>query len=461
MRSVSKALRFPLQGLARDSSYRETTYPTEERTYGTPMAVNVIGPCAFEGRNRGGSRPGLKAFTGTQPGAEVSGRWLWPNGEAILWPDGARMIYSVEGPAVTPDGSVIVDQHLRLTATAAKGAIPESVTAFAFYRDRHFVASGSMWYASRTGEYDDFDYGGDGGDVTRPAAGNVSFAGRKAEDITAFIPVGDESVYIATSRSLRVISGEPTTGPAKTVSEFVGIISRDAWCNAEGDIYFMGQNGLYGIVNGTPMLVSQHIPEELKGLASALLVYDPDYGGIHIFTGSGTSASDWFYDIVAKAFWPVRYPSVMRPAKGGTAVIGGVNRVIFLCADGVWRYWDDDTVKENGEFIRSEVAIGPFKCSQGDDSDGMLDRITATLAGGSADVGVGVYMANGAEESVRNAMSSTVSPDSSMTAKAGWNNVFRTRCRGAWATIVLTADGKWAYESLLAVTKLLGGLRNG
>lgn len=455
MRTVQKALRFPLGGLARNLNYRDTTYPSEESVYSTPLASNVIGECAFSSRARGGSRPGMTEFTGTQPSRDAQHKWLWPNGEVIKWSSDSEMVYAVDEPVVMPDGGVVVDQHESFTVNCTKGNVPDTASAVALYRDRLFVASGNMWYASRTTDHGDFDYGGEKDDVTRPVAGTISASAHKGETVTAFMPVGDERMFLATNRRVCVIEGEPTSG-MKTLSEFTGVISHDAWCNADGSVYFVGQNGLYAFAEGGPMLVSSQIPEALRGLASAVLVYDPERKAIHILaTASDGTRTDWFYDIGNKAFWPLSYDSDERPLLGGAAVIGGVNRTVFLCADGSWRYWDDTTDCECESF----VAIGPFKCGTRDDTDGMLDKLTVTLAKGSEDVSVEVYTANSAEMAVYSA--ENCNPERTYTFGGGWNENVHARCRGAWCLLLLRSEGKWAYESITAATKTLGGLRNG
>ena len=437
MRNVPKELKFPLAGLGRDLSYRDSTLPTEERTYATPMAKNVIGSCSFSGRLRGGSRPGLAAVEGIESAS--NGRWLWPNGEKILWPDGKEMSFADYGDGITlPDGSRIFQQH----------------RTFTIYRDRLFKAEGSVWMASRTGDFANFDFGADRDDVSRAVAGNIALAGRKGEDITAFAPVNDQVMFIATRRALRMISGEPTSA-VKAISDSVGIVSANAWCFDGQRVYFMGPNGLYGMVPGeSPLILSARLPEDLKGFADATLVYDPENRGIHVF-----GDSDWFYDIEAKAFWPVEYPPTKMPEAGGVAVIGGVNRVVFRGVDGNWYRWDDDAEDDEGESIASTLAIGPFRCGLRDDGDGMLDSVVATLAKGSVDANISVYTAKSAEEAVTRSEDDDFEAMAAFTAHGGWNATCRPRVRGAWCVLVIRATGRWAYESILANIKTWGRLR--
>lgn len=429
MRQAAKLLRFPLGGLAADGPYRDTTYPTEESVYATPMAVNVIGPCALSGRERGGSRPGLRRVTGVA--ASGRARWLWPNGQGIAAGSAALVFADVES-ATLADGTRLALQHPARTV----------------YRDRLVKADGAAWLASRTGDFGDFDFGGEGEDPTRPCAGTLAPAGAKGEAITALCPFGDARLFAATRRRLAVCAGEPS-GAWTTLSENVGIVSADAWCDADGALYFVGPNGLYAVGDGAPILVSQRIPRELRGLSSALLVHDPSYGGIHVFTDEG----DWFYDIARKAFWPMSYPAAKRPTAGFNALVGGEARLVFRCADGEYRRWDDSADADDGTALESRVAIGPFLCGA-NGGDGMLDALDATLAEGSADVSAAVATAHTAERAA-----DADAAELAATLHKGFNPTVRARRRGAWATLVLSSRGRWAYESIIARTKAFGRLR--
>ena len=458
MQSVPKQLRFPLAGVAADIDYRRATLPTEDQDYATPSAVNVVGEAAFEERLRGGSRPGL-ALVGSVA-SSGTGRWLWPNGEKVLWPTGDNVAFSTLGDSVfLPDGSGIIIPHQTYKIPSVSGA-PVSASIATVYRDRLFAAAGTMWYASATGSFSDFDYSSDAGVVTRAAAGNTALAGRIAEPITALAAIDDRMLYIATARSLRLLQGEPTNGTFSVASESVGIISRDAWCRVGGGIFFIGPNGLYGITPGEPpLLLSSRLPLTLKGLASATLVADYERNGVHILMGDNT---EWFYEISTKALWLQQYPVSIAPRMGGHAVIGGVNKTVFRCADGGWRMWSDAADRDEltgsaDAAITSSVVIGPFRNGRRDDVDGMLDEITATLAEDSDDVQMFVHAAHSAEAAVCRAKSGIV--DAEFTVKAGWNRNVRPRVRGAWCCITLASTGKWAFEGLLITTKILGRLR--
>ena len=454
MRSVSKVLHFPFAGLSRSLSVRDNTQPSETRTYGTPLALNVRGSCTFADRKRGGSRPGLAPFG--EVVSSTTGRWLWPNGEPVLWPGGAEMLFRRQQTEYTaPDGASIIDSHAVFTVAASRGAAPSSPTAFTFYRARAIVAEEVQWYASAVGDVTDWDYGGDSDNPARAVSGNLALAGRRGEKITAFMAVDDSRLYAATARSLFVMS-DPAAGMQR-VSEFVGCVSANAWCVVHGALYTLSTQGLYRITPGElPLCVDAEIPEALRGASAALLAYDPEEDAIHIFTDLG----DFFFDVGEPAFWPVSIPQYARPSAIARCISGKIDKTLLLGADGTWRTFSATTTKDDSTVtLSSIVAIGPFRTSGRDDEDGMLDTLHMVLATGSADVSLEIYPARTAEAALDKATATTPAPAYTATVGAGFNHTIRPRVRGAWCVIVLRGTGRWAYETATATCKQLGRLR--
>ena len=425
MRSVPKLLHFPLGGLNRALSYRDSTTPSENGVYGTPLAMNVRGRAVYEGRLRGGSRPGLRDL-----GADPSDL----------------------------DGFVYAHPQAPDLPETVSGVVPPSPwSCHAYHRGRLFVANGSVWYCSATGDLSDWDYGADGEVATRAAFGNVALAGRPGGTIRAMFARDDNGLYIATDVGVWIIDGEPTTGRMRSLSTDYGCVSANAWCRDGGArFYFLSSLGLCVVSADMPVtLVSGQIPDELKGLRSATLVNDSDANGIHILTDEG----DWFYEIDSKAFWPEAYAQSVRPVDGAEAVVDGVKRTIFICADGAWRWPDPSCGTDDGEAFGSMVAIGPFRTAARDDEDGMLDCLSATLAADSdGRVEVVAYSSDSPEGAVESA--GTGAGDCRRFGFAGGRNkVTRPRLRGCWCVLVVRSSGKWAYESMTAVVKQLGRLR--
>lgn len=400
MRTSTKTLHFPLAGLDCSRSYGVATEPSENRVYATPLAVNVRGVSVFNGRYRGGSRPGL-------------------------------------GSVVTTDSVEVFDKPT------------------AYFRGRKIYAEGKLWYASRAGEIADFDVSGDGEDPLRPVIDKVGFASLDdAEEITAIFCVNSDELIIATKKSMWAFRGDVTSGPMSLVSEFVGVVSKDAWAYDGLLYYIVSANGIYTYAAGQGVVrISDNVPEELDGITSAICAYDSEFRALHIFTDKG----DWFYDIAAKAWWPQKFHEEHRPRATRVISTASGYKVGFLGGDGKWRAFDKELTDDDGKAFVSYVAIGPIRTGVGNDKDGMLDRLTTTLAQITQDVYCDIYAGKTAEESVLAAKNDKTVR--SLALSEGMNGHFLLRCRGAWVTLVLRSDLPWAFESMTAVVKSLGGLR--
>ena len=458
MRSVPKLLHFPLGGLNRAISYRDSTTPAENGVYGTPDSMNVVGPCPFAGRSRGGSRPGLRRFDVVSDGGD--GVWFWPNGEPVVWPGEGAVEVSFSAPAenfVGPDGTKVINPHAVFVPTASLGSVPKSVSASCFYRARMFVSSGSDWFCSRTGDVADWDYGGDSEDASRAAAGNVALAGARGDDIVAFMPVGDSMLYVATARSLWCIVGEPTSGGMTLVSDSVGCCGPNAWCFDGRNLWFMSYRGLHVLAPGEkPVYFSSSVPG-MSGFGSGtLVVSDNENAGVYVFS---KEAGSWYVDREAKALWPISFADEsMFPVSAAHVMDGGVDRVAVVGGDGVWRVFDPESEDDDGVAIASHVVIGPFRTSTSDDVDGMLAEVYATIGHGSELVTAGIFPANNPEEAV-SAAEEDYGEACTIHLDPTWNRVVRPRVRGPWCAIRLSSAGRWAYESMKITCKSLGRLR--
>lgn len=397
MRSSTKTLHFPLAGLDRSRSYGVATEPSENRVYATPLAVNVRGTDVFGGRYRGGSRPGL---------TEIA----------------------------TPDKPFDV--------------FDKPTT---FYRGRKIYADGKLWYASRSGDITDFNVSGDGDDPSRPVIGKVGFASlNDTEPITAVFCVATSALFVATRRSVWMCEGDVTTGSFVRISSYAGVVSKDAWAYDGTVFYFVSTNGIYAFAPGQGVVrVSDNVPEEISGMTNALVAYDAEPHALHIFTDKG----DWFYDIAAKAWWPQEFHADHRPMAHGVVF----DKVMFLGKDGRYRYFDKQSTSDGEYSIDTVVAIGPIRAGMSEDVDGMISKLSATLAVPSGQVVCDIYVGKSAEESVAATLSKR--PVASVELIGGSNRNFRPRVRGAWVTLVLSSSAPWAFESMMAEFKSLGGVR--
>ena len=442
----------------------------------TPASVNVILRSPRNWDRCGGTRPGLKAFTGTQPTTPTPNHWLWPNGEAILWPNGDNIAFSdIAEKIIMPDGSVLLNPHETFNVGASKGAVPSSFTACAWYRDRMIVSNGTMWYASRIGELTDFDYGGDYADISRPVAGNVALAGHEGETITALAAVADSMLVIATKRSLWRVTGEVTQS-LSPVSEHIGIVSRHAWCWDGVRFWFMSDKGLYAMVAGEPPVnMTPHLEDVVRGWSAATIIFDSERNGLHIFGTDGSgSATDWFYDIENHAMWKLRYAASMRPTSGGLAMLDGMNRVVFLCADGTFRYWEETQTTDDGTDIVSALAMGPVTHTTGDTENAFLAELDFEMDAditSSSGVHASGCIGRTSNEAVKAAVAvvgwaaggasgTSAYEKFSYSVIPGWQKVVRPRIRcNSFAIVLWSTAGRWAISKITAAHRGCGRIR--
>ena len=400
MRTSVKTLHYPSAGLDRSLSFRSATEPSDNRVYATPCALNVRGTDVFGRRFRGGSRP---AFTSVGVGQDQSAE--------------------------------VYDKPT------------------AFYRGRKIYAEGALWYASRAGDLTVFDYGGDGEDPTRAAMGKVGDVVRNdAATITAVFSVDSSAIYISTANTLWVCRDDVTTGTFVRAIPFAGAVSKDAWTFDGQRFYIVSANGVYAYTPGEgASRISTSIPEELCGMTQALCQYDPKYNAIHIFSDAG----DWYFELDAKAWWPQSFHDEHRPVLG--CVFGRKPR--FYCKDGVWREFDEDTTIDDEDHpIESKVVIGPIRCASREDGDGLFDKFTSALAKESGVVAVELYVGKTAEDAVTAAEESRAMAWHESII-GGYSRSCYPRVRGAWVCVRFVSTAPWAFESMTAVTKALGGLR--
>lgn len=462
MRSIApKTLSFPLAGVSQNMNYRKPEAP-----YFSPYACNVRSRCALEGRLRGGSRPGLSAI-GTVK-TQNRGAWQWPNGEPLLWDAQDSITYTLSEDVLTaPDGTQIVNPVSLIRVRANKGAAPEDYTACCVYRDRVFVASGSMWYASRMGDHSDFDYGADAEDVAKAVAGNVAEAGKKGEPITALIPVHDSRLIIATANRMYLLKGDPADGLLEVLSEETGIIAPYAWARHDGTIVFMSKDGVYVMSgDGYPERFSENrMPEELRSIDVdthiVLMAYDPVGLGFHLFItpNDGNDMGDYYFiDLGNKAVWPVMFGNnAHQPVAVCRMKNKGIEEVAMLGSDGVWRKFDPKAQDDDGTPIVSFVVLGVILISPNDVDDAVLAELSGVMAAGSGTVTWEIVSGQSAEEAADKAFLG----DSEVSGQ--WrqhrNPVNRPRLRGPWIAVTLQSEQVWAYEAVVMKSRQLGRLR--
>ena len=478
-KTVQKTLSFPLAGVKRMGSYRR-----QERPYAAPWAMNVRGGGALEGRVRGGSRPGLvNSGSVTVSTQDV---WQWPNGATIQWPDASSLNFDyLVKRSIVSGTTYLVDPSATIDNATSTGDAPPNATVNCIYRDRVIKCKNNIWYASRMGDYTDWDYGANGKDVARAVSGTIELAGQSGLggsvhtglDITAAIPFRDKFVIFATANKLRILNGDPTEGSITTLDEDIGIIAPYGWAFNNEDLAFLSNDGVYiGKIGSRPVRFSEdRIPGQLKNVDvsanTVTMAYDPGARGFHLFiTPASGTGEHYFLDVDKKAIWPVTFgDDGHQPVSAARVKSESLERVIVEGRDGTWREFDDSaTSDDDGTAIESHVLIGPIRMASDDMQDALLAELHGIIAVGSANVTWRVVVDDTAEAAVDAAVadivlvqagSPTVSSDATGTWVAGRNYVTRPRARGAWLVVWISSTGAWAYEAVAFKARQLGRLR--
>jgi hypothetical protein len=186
------------------------------------------------------------------------------------------------------------------------------------------------WWASRAQDPNDWDYFPATITDTDPVAGNTNQTGKLEDIVTALMPYLDDVMFFGGDHTLWKLSGDPAdaNGRFDNVSRQIGVMGPEAWTyDATGNLFFMGQNGLYKVAQGGTQL-EQVGRGKLDDTFSQLdfsanrvrLLYDREWRGVHIFitptSEPSTGSSNYFWDERTKSFWRDVYPA----AHGPTAV---------------------------------------------------------------------------------------------------------------------------------------------
>jgi hypothetical protein len=358
-------LLWPLAGVNKRHSYQAQPPLT------TPSALNVWPDSASEGRQSGGSRPGIGKAHATDLGSEVKGL---ASATYLDGPTVKTRLVAVSGGAVyqeqTLDGALtssasglnsskvimaaVRDQIVYLADhaddqadsagtyapkkynpatgaisawTASDGTIPYGCPIVVLWRDRLVLAGGTTdahgLFFSRQSDPEDFDYTEDDTGAAVNAA--TSEAGQVADIVTACAPHGHACMFVGCPTSLWLVRSDPGAGGwIQNISRKVGIVDRFAWCNTTNSVMaFLSHDGLWlapascSAAQDPTSFSREKIPEELLGVdrstTQVSLAYDVRHRGIYIFltplTAGTEPAQHWYFDWETKSFWPFQFGS--------------------------------------------------------------------------------------------------------------------------------------------------------
>lgn len=414
---ATKEIVFP-SGVGRRLNFRQGA--GRQDRYFAPWSVNVR----------------LEDFTGRLRG----GSWV-PSAAPAIPPSIVTYLTDESGDRITDEAGnqIFVGTDSPITHSsgvqfASPGPnAPASHPAQCIYRGRFVRPSGGVIFASRLGDYTDWNYGADISDSARPFVIQLSEAGEIGANVTALAPHKDAYMLAGTSSSLWVVQGDPTAdGTLRNVSREIGIIGARAWCRDHLDrYYFLSSRGLYTVSpsgDGLQALSEDVIPEQLTGVTNAntVLEYDHATRGVRIHIPQ--AAVSWMFDTERQGFWPFR-------------------------------------VGHTGSY----VAMGPVMLGNGS-TYGRLIQLHGILAQGSVNVTWRVLVADTAEQVAANAklaieaMIAGNPPanihSSGIWAGTGANHRSYPRARGKYMILLLSAaTGNWAYEGANAVIEPSGAWR--
>lgn len=301
----------------------------------------------IQGRERGGSRPGMAKFFNEQLGdvtnrpvrmlntvtyfssgiksrmAAISYGKLYfelTNGVLALAdttggtfnPD--RVIHSAERGQVlyiadhslTPASSItpyqpkkydpVTDNITDWTAATA-GTIPLGCECICLWRDRIVLGGGTTTphglFLARVGDPEDWDFAAD--DAGAAVSMTLSDAGTVGDIVTCLSPHADNCLVVGCASSLWILRGDPGySGSLDVLSQHLGVIDKGAWCKTPESLFvFLSQDGLYFVpaqceaARYPQSLSRERLPRELLGIdkqaTNVVMEYDLIDRGIHLF----------------------------------------------------------------------------------------------------------------------------------------------------------------------------------
>ncbi len=502
-------LQFPMAGLDEAGPYRQ------QPPFGTVSALNVRPPDVYEARRRGGSRPGLSTVdvdetilapsgnptvdvnSVTYMDEDVEGNDIRVTEVVRIRSSEHRYVTSVEWAQklyiAVPEnmkvydplaeGNKVTDWEAEIDPDTSpedtKGEVPEDCFLIARYRDRIFLAGDPphMWYASRTANPLDWDYGQE--DPGRAVAGMNSEAGTVGEPITAMFAYGDSYLVFGCANALWRMRGDPAFGGRiDNISRTVGIVGPHAWTyGPAGELYFLSANGLMMLppgLDGIPQPISQmRLPKQLKGIDPStnrfVLAYDTLAHGLHIFVTNDIDSDDdvaFWYDFGGESFWPVQNRTINneRPIsrgfvdseeEGRKAIFGTVGGPVVAYDSGIL-----DDAEDPNPRLASHVTYGPVMLGGSDYRDGMVSELIGVLADDSNSVRWKIFVGDSAEEAAKKAIANS-GEFASGTWSSGLNYKSRVRARGKAFCLRVESrfNRSWALENIHAVVRNLGAMR--
>lgn len=506
MRQRQIELRFPSAGLSRRMGFQN------QAPYYAADALNVWPSDTETGRERGGSRPGLRSYAtlgGTPRGIRnfnydpgtgfvssviaVVGSTFYRStgstfsslGTGSLAGTGFVSLAPCQQKLFAASGGTInyydpVAGTVTSTITASAGTVPANCNIVVSWVDRLVVAGNPaephVWYMSRLGDFTDWEYGET--DQGSAQAGTNYQGGAIGPPITCLIPHNRGCLIIGSLDAMFSLRGNPNSQGSyiEQISHSVGPISQSAWCRTDKDqLIIMTRDGLYAMDSacGSPpvALSREHLPRELINIDTTSygvhLAYDQMLQAVHIWVTptASTNGTHWLYDMRFGGYWPIQlgaqsfqplavteYPSASTSLRSA---------VLLASKDGTVRQFDYDAENDTDTNFTTSVTMGPIKLSASPDQKAALNRYR-TVTQGAPDIRIRV--ADIAEDS----MDSIDDPQTGGKFLQHQCDDFahHHRFMGHAATVSLgkpsTDDGaSWSMESVVLQTIDAGRMQHG
>jgi hypothetical protein len=268
-------------------------------------------------------------------------------------------------------------RQLRDFEEAVSGSFPARCTLIAAYRNRLILAGGDnafTVYQSRVGDVFDFEFGNEVQSIGQAVAGTTAINGLSPEPITALIPWRDDLLYIGTSESLFVLTGDlGDGGRLDHVDKSQGIAPGYAWCESPvGIYYFSGRGGVMLVSpSGLRMVSAGAIQRRLEEIDLAANRIEMAYNWIdktvHVFCipkKLGGGVDHFTFEEPTRAWHLDSFGAgYERAVTAGASLIGDTpeDRSLLLgMADGQVYRWDQYADDDAGRAVESFAVVGPL-----------------------------------------------------------------------------------------------------
>jgi len=303
---------------------------------------------------------------------------------------------------------------LRSFADSVKGGFPPRCELIAAYSGRLVMARGDnafTVYQSRYGDPFDFDYGPEVQSISQAIAGTVASQGKPPEPITALIPFRDSRLYIGTTESLFVQTGDLADGGRlDQLDKSQGVAPGYAWCESSSGIYYFSARGGVNFLNAQSQIsvVSygsvQRRLEEIDITKSRIkLCYNWIDKTVHVFVLANNVGSDvehFVFDEGLGAWHKDSFGSGFENAVTTAATQHGDGpedrSLLIAFGDGKVRRWDQYAQDDDGKPIQSYAMVGPL-ISGREGIETRIQGLYAQLATDQGPVEVAIRASNSAD----------------------------------------------------------------